>query len=83
MTLKELLDLKIVHDNIRLLVFEPDCHGLGDFTEEHNILHIYGRRVEVEDLLKNNVRPELFNYEVKEIWGDRFKNKMGIVIQKK
>lgn len=82
MTLRELLNLKLVHDNVRLLVFTEDHAGLGDFAEEYNVIHIMGRSVLETDLVKVGVREELFNYKVKELWGDRDKFKMGIVIEK-
>ena len=82
MTLKELLNLKLVQDNVRLLVFTKDCAGLGNFAEEYNVIHIMGRCVVEADLVKVGVREELFNYKVKELWGDRHIFKMGIVIEK-
>lgn len=82
MTLRELLNLKLVKDNARVLVFTKDCAGLGYFAEEYNIIHIMGRCVLEADLVKVGVREELFNYKVKELWGDKHKFKMGIVIEK-
>ena len=72
MTLQQLLDLKIVHDNVLVLVGK----------EEFHVNRIMGRAVTKEDLVKAGVREELFSYEVESIWGDKHPYKMGIVIQK-
>ncbi len=82
MTLWELLNLKLVRDNVRILVFTKDSAALGDFAEEYNVIRIMGRPVLEEDLAKAGVREELFTYQVKELWGDKDKFKMGIVIEK-
>lgn len=72
MTLQQLLDLKIIHDNVLVLVDK----------EEFHVNRIMGRAVTKEDLVKAGVREELFSYEVESIWGDKHPYKMGIVIQK-
>lgn len=71
MTLQQLLDLKIIHDNVLVLVDK----------EEFHVNRIMGRAVTKEDLVKAGVREELFSYEVESIWGDRHPYKMGIVIK--
>lgn len=80
MTLQELLDLKLVHDNVCLKVFTKDTIGLGNFTEEYNINRIFGRPVKKEDFIKNGVREELFSLPVVELWGYKA-NKMSIVVE--
>ena len=82
MTLKELINLKIVRDNVKILVFKKDSIGLNGIIKEFDITRIMGRLVEEADLLKNGVQPEMFNYKVKEIWGTKDKFKIGIVIEK-
>lgn len=72
MTLQQLLDLKIIHDNVLVLVDK----------EEFHVNRIMGRAVTKEDLVKAGVKEELFSYEVESIWGDKHPYKMGIVIQK-
>lgn len=72
MTLQQLLDLKIIHDNVLVLVDK----------EEFHVNRIMGRAVTKEDLVKAGVREDLFSYEVESIWGDKHPYKMGIVIQK-
>lgn len=76
MTLQELLDLRIVHDNVVIIVLNQE------FAEEFNVTRIPGRAVTKEDLLKVKVREELFSYEVVSIWGSAQKFKMGIEITK-
>ena len=71
MTLQQLLDLKIVHDNVLVLVGK----------EEFHVNRIMGRVVTKEDLVKAGVREGLFSYEVESIWGDKHPFKMGIVIE--
>lgn len=83
MTLRELLNLRIVKDNVMILVFEEEYMAKhSDYSEKYNILRIMGRSVLEEDLVKAGVREELFNYQVKAIWGSDCKYKMGIVIEK-
>ena len=77
MTLQELLDLKIVYDNVVIVLSNDDAS-----SEEFNVTKILGRVVTKEDLIKANVRNELFSYEVVSIWGSRQKFKMGIEIMK-
>lgn len=72
MTLQQLLDLKIIHDNVLVLINK----------EEFHVNRIMGRVVTKEDLIKAGVREELFSYEVESIWGDKHPFKMGIVIEK-
>lgn len=79
MTLQKLLDLKIIHDNVHILVNKT---ATADYEEEFQVNRIMGRVVTKEDLVKAGVREELFSYQVKSIWGDRHPFKMGIVIKK-
>ena len=71
MTLQQLLDLKIIHDNVLVLVNK----------EEFHVNRIMGRAVTKEDLIKAGVREEIFSYEVESIWGDKHPFKMGIAIE--
>ena len=75
MTLQELLDLKIVYDNVEIIVLNQD-------SEKFNVTKILGRPVTKEDLVKAKVREELFSYEIASIWGSAQKFKMGIEITK-
>ena len=80
MTLQELLDLKVVKDNILIAVFERDIYGLGNIIAEYHVNRKMGGLVTKEDLAK--IKEEYFSYKVKEIWGTVWKNKMAIVIEK-
>lgn len=82
MTLKELLNLKLIRDNIRIRVFTPDSSGLGEFTATYNILHIYCRCPEIQDLIANKVPEEYLDYKVTEICGSEHKYKIDIIIEK-
>ena len=82
MTLQKLLDLKIIHDNVHVLVEEVKESGDYSIKEEFHVNRILGRTVTKEDLVKAGVREELFSYEVESIWGDKHPFKMGIVIEK-
>lgn len=79
MTLQNLLDLKIIHDNVHILVNKITK---GEYEEEFQVNRILGRVVIKEDLVKAGVREEHFSYQVESIWGDRHPFKMGIVIKK-
>lgn len=81
MTLQKLLDLKIIHDNVHILVDEVEDSGKHRYEEEFHVNRILGRTVTREDLVKAGVREELFSYKVVSIWGDRHPYKMGIVIK--
>ena len=78
MTLQELLDLRIVHDNVVIIVLNQEVAE----DEKFNITRIPGRAVTKEDLIKANVREELFSYKVVSIWGSDQKFKLGIEITK-
>lgn len=83
MTLKELLNLKVVKDNVMILVFDDEyMFKYHEYSEKYNVLRIMGRAVLEEDLVKAGVREELFNYKVRAMWGSDCKYKMGIVIEK-
>ena len=82
MTLQQLLDLKIIHDNVHVLVKEVKESGDYSIKEEFHVNRILGRIVTKEDLVKAGVREELFSYQVESIWGDRHPYKMGIIIEK-
>ena len=77
MTLQKLLDLKLIHDNVHILV---DNGTTSKYEEEFQVNRIMGRVVTKDDLIKAGVREELFSYQVESIWGDK-KYKMGIVIK--
>ena len=79
MTLQQLLDLKIIHDNVHILVNRT---AIAEYEEEFHVNRIMGRAVTKEDLVKAGVREDLFSYEVESIWGDKHPFKMGIVIEK-
>lgn len=81
MTLQQLLDLNIIHDNVHILVDEVEDSGKHRYEEEFHVNRILGRTVTKEDLVKAGVREELFSYKVVSIWGDRHPYKMGIVIE--
>lgn len=81
MTLQQLLDLKIIHDNVHVLVEEVEDSGKHRYEEEFHVNRILGRTVTREDLVKAGVREELFSYKVVSIWGDRHPFKMGVVIK--
>ena len=81
MTLQKLLDLKIIHDNVVVLVEEVEDSGKLRYNEEFNVNRILGRTVTKADLVKAGVREELFSYKVVSIWGDRHPFKMGVVIK--
>ena len=76
------MDLKIVYDNVHVLVEEVKESGDYSIKEEFHVNRILGRAVTKEDLVKAEVREDLFSYEVESIWGDRHPYKMGIVIEK-
>ena len=76
MTLQELLNLKIIHDNVHILI-----SGLEDSEEEFHANRILGRHVTKEDLVKAGMKEEYFSYKVESIWGDKHPFKMGIVIK--
>ena len=79
MTLQNLLDLKIIHDNVHILVNKTT---IGEYEEEFQVTRILGRVVTKEDLVKAGVSDEHFSYQVESIWGDKHPFKMGIVIKK-
>jgi hypothetical protein len=81
MTLQQLLDLNIIHDNVHILVDEVEDSGKHRYEEEFHVNRILGRTVTKEDLVKAGVREELFSYKVVSIWGDRHPFKMGVVIK--
>ena len=81
MTLQKLLDLKIIHDNVHILVDEVEDSGKHRYEEEFHVNRILGRTVTKEDLAKAGVREELFSYKIVSIWGDRHPFKMGVVIK--
>lgn len=83
MNLRELIELNIIHDNARILVWKSDCVGLGDYEQEIHINHIYARALTIDDLKNNGVTEEMLDYKVKEIFGDKYKYKMGIVIERR
>ena len=74
MTLQKLLDLKIIHDNVHILVNKI-------YKEEFQVNRILGRVVTKEDLIKAGVKEEYFSYKVESIWGDKHPFKMAIVIK--
>ena len=78
MTLQKLLDLKLIHDNVHILV---DNGTASKYEEEFQVNRIMGRVVTKDDLIKAGVREELFSYKVESIWGDKHPFKMGIVIK--
>ena len=78
MTLQKLLDLKLIHDNVHILV---DNGTTSKYKEEFQVNRILGRVVTKDDLIKAGVREEHFSYQVKSIWGDKHPFKMGIVIK--
>lgn len=82
MTLQKLLDLKLIHDNVHVLVETAATAGTSKYEEEFQVNRIMGRVVTKEDLVKAGVREELFSYQVESIWGDRHPFKMGIVIKR-
>ena len=77
MTLQKLLDLKLIHDNVHILVNKTTT---SEYEEEFQVNRILGRVVTKDDLIKAGVREEHFSYQVESIWGDK-QYKMGIVIQ--
>ena len=77
MTLQKLLDLKIICDNVHILVNKK---ASSKYEEEFQVNRILGRVVTKDDLIKAGVREELFSYQVESIWGDK-QYKMGIVIK--
>ena len=78
MTLQELLDLKLIRDNVHILVNRKVPSG---YEEEFQVNRIFARVVTKEDLIKVGVREEHFSYQVESIWGDKHPYKMGIVIK--
>jgi hypothetical protein len=80
MTLQKLLDLKIICDNVHILVGKEKASNTSKYEEEFQVNRIMGRVVTKDDLIKAGVREELFSYQVESIWGDK-KYKMGIVIK--
>ena len=78
MTLQKLLDLKLIHDNVHILV---DNGTTSKYEEEFQVNRIMGRVVTKDDLIKAGVREEHFSYQVESIWGDKHPYKMGIVIK--
>ena len=82
MTLQELLDLKIIQDNVHILVKDQQVEGEDSYKEHFHINRILGRTVVKEDFIKAGVKEEYFSYKVQSIWGDRNPFKMGIVIEK-
>lgn len=78
MTLQKLLGLKLIHDNVHILV---DNGTTSTHEEEFQVNRILGRVVTKEDLIKAGVREEHFSYQVESIWGDKHPFKMGIVIK--
>lgn len=77
MTLQKLLDLKLIHDNVHILVNKK---APSEYEEEFQVNRILGRVVTKDDLIKAGVREEHFSYQVESIWGDK-QYKMGIVIK--
>ena len=80
MTLQKLLDLKIICDNVHILVGKEKASNTSKYEEEFQVNRIMGRVVTKDDLIKAGVREEHFLYQVESIWGDK-QYKMGIVIQ--
>ena len=78
MTLQKLLDLKLIHDNVHILVNKT---ATSEYEEEFQVNRIMGRVVTKDDLIKTGVREEHFSYQVESIWGDKHPYKIGIVIK--
>jgi len=76
MTLKELIEMKIVRDNIRILVEKDE-----DIVEDRSVVRMAGRVVEESDLRKAGVSDKALGCEVIELWGDRDKFKMAIIVK--
>jgi hypothetical protein len=81
MTLQKLLDLKLIHDNVHILVDTSKKSHASKYEEEFQVNRIMGRVVTKDDLIKAGVREEHFSYQVESIWGDKHPFKMGIVIK--
>ena len=75
MTLQELLNLKIVEDNV-YITESPEGN------KEYHINRIFQRPVTKEDVIKSGLPEEMLSYNVKAIFGSKWKFKIGIWIAK-
>lgn len=81
MTLKELLEKKVLRDNVTVKVFKPDCFGLGEFTKEVTLVRNFGEVTE-EKLSKAGLTRDLLDYQVSEVYGSRDRFKLEIILKK-
>ena len=80
MTLKEMLDLRIIRDNIQIKEFIQSAEGLGTVETLCDVVRSYSI-VEEKTLLKKGLDAKYLNYDIIEMWGTRDKYKLGIVIK--
>jgi hypothetical protein len=80
MTLKELLELGIITDNVRICYLENELHckwavDVLNFTRNTGL-------VTIDKLLKAGLDEKYLSHKVIHIFGDKYKFKMGIHIEK-
>ena len=80
MKLKEMLDLRIIRDNVQILEFVPDVNGFGSLNEICNCVRSYSLVDELL-LIKNGLDAKYLDYNIIEMWGTGHKYKLGIVIK--
>lgn len=80
MTLKEMLDLRIIRDNVQINEFIPSADGLGTLKILCDVVRSYSI-VEEKTLLDKGLNPKYLNYDIIEMWGTSNKYKLGIVIR--
>lgn len=82
MTLKEMLDLRVIRDNVQIKEFIPSAEGLGTLKTLCDVVCSYSI-VEEKTLLDKGLDAKYLDYDIIELWGTKSKFKVGIVIQKK
>ena len=80
MTLKELIALKLIRDNVQVLEFTSSADGLGSLKTLCDCVRSFGI-VDVERLCKAGLDQKYLDYDVIEIWGTKNIHKIGIVVE--
>lgn len=80
MTLKEMLDLRIIRDNVQIREFIPSADGLGTLETLCDVVRSYSI-VEEKTLLDKGLDAKYLDYDIIEMWGTSHKYKLGIVIK--
>lgn len=81
MKLKEILDLRLIRNNVIIYEFIPTAEGLGSLEILCEVVRSFGI-VEVNTLLSKGLNVKHLNYDIIEMFGSHNAHKLGIVIKK-